>query len=502
MGKAETGAAAEPTPVNPTPPQDAPAAAPVPAPRAATPAGSRPRRPAPAAQRPAGRRAPGPTGPLALRRSIRGFQTGAPALFRQLARHYGDMVRVPLGFFTVHLNLHPDNIRYVLQDNNANYVRGKGYDYFKIFMGMGLLTLDGDEWKQHRRVVNPLFHKKAVDGMAATMTASTATVLDRWESRAATGDGIDVVPEMMDLTLGALGKAMFDTDLHPDSERVGPAMVTVIEAMVFRGTLGQLTPGVVPIPYNLRIRKARKVMYEIVDRIVDAHRAGEHGGLTDLVSLLLAARDESGGPWTRQQVRDEIMTVFMAGHETTGTGLAWALYELARDPEVQERLHDEAERVLGGRTPRIEDLPDLPYTRMVADETLRLHPPIWLYPRDAAAEDEVGGWRIPKGGSVFMVPYVTHRHPDFWTDPDRFDPERFSDANRAAHPRYAYFPFGGGQRKCVGNQMAVVQMHLTLAMVAQRFRLRLVPGHPLTLATTVSFRPTQGIRLTITPRQR
>jgi cytochrome P450 len=412
------------------------------------------------------------------------------------------MVRVPLGFFTVHLNFHPDNIRYVLQDNNANYVRGKGYDYFKIFMGMGLLTLDGDTWKQHRPVVNPLFHKKAVDGMAATMTDSTTTVLDRWEARAATGDGIDVVPEMMDLTLGALGKAMFDTDLHPDSERVGPAMVTVIEAMVFRGTLSQLTPGVVPIPYNLRIRRARKVMYDIVDRIVASHRAGEHDGLTDLVSLLLDARDESGGPWTRQQVRDEIMTVFMAGHETTGTGLAWALHELARHPEVQERLHDEAERVLNGRTPGIEDLPKLPYTRMVADETLRLHPPIWLYPRDAVAEDEVGGWRVPKGGSVFMVPYVTHRHPDFWTEPDRFDPERFSDANRAAQPRYAYFPFGGGQRKCIGNQMAVVQMHLTLAMVAQRFRLSPVPDHPLTLATTVSFRPMQGIRLAITPRPR
>ncbi|NJP43449.1 cytochrome P450 [Actinacidiphila epipremni] len=501
MGKSETGAAEEPAPV-------LTASAEVPRQRGAA------RRTAGGPVRTAGRVAPGPRGLRTVPGSLRAFQRNAPALFRQLGRAYGDMVRLPLGFFTVHLNYHPDNIRYVLQDNNANYVRGKGYDRFKIFMGMGLLTLDGEEWRAHRRVVNPLFHKKAIDGMAATMTDSTATVLDRWASSAGSGEGVgvgvgggggvgvDVVPEMMELTLGALGKVMFDTDLHPESRRVGPAMATSIEAMVFRGTLGQLTPDVVPIPYNLRIRRARKVMYEIVDRIVDAHRAGRHEGLTDLVSLLLAARDESGGAWTRQQVRDELMTVFMAGHETTGTGLAWALYELARDPEAQERLHEEVERVLAGRAPRIDDLAALPYTRQVADETLRLHPPIWVYPRDAVAEDEVGGWRIPAGGSVFMVPYVTHRHPDFWVHPDTFDPDRFSPARRASHPRYAYFPFGGGQRKCIGNQMATVQMHLTLAMITQRFRLHPVPDHPITLGTSVSFRPLGGIRVVAEARKR
>ncbi|WP_380285861.1 cytochrome P450 [Kitasatospora purpeofusca] len=481
MGKAETGAAGGPTPVTTGP--------------------RHPAGPAPAAPRLA-RPAPGPRGLRTVPGNLRKFQRNAPALFTELNRAYGDMVKLPLGYFTVHLNYHPDNIRYVLQDNNQNYVRGKGYDAFKIFMGMGLLTLDGEEWKQHRRVVNPLFHRTAIDAMATTMTDSTALVLDRWEKEAPDAAGIDVVPEMMDLTLGALGKVMFDTDLHPLSDRVGPAMVTSIEAMVFRGTLNQLTPEFVPIPYNRRIRRARRVMYEVVDGIVEAHRAGRHEGLTDLVSLLLQARDESGGEWTGQQVRDEIMTVFMAGHETTGTGLAWALYELAKDPQVQEGLHEEVERVLGGRTPGIEDLARLPYTRMVADETLRLHPPIWVYPRDAVGEDDVNGWHVPAGGSVFMVPYVTHRHPDYWVDPERFDPERFTERNRAQQPRYAYFPFGGGRRKCVGNQMALVQTHLTLAMVAQRFRLRLVPDHPLTLGTLVSFRPVDGIRLVVEPRKR
>ncbi|MFC5665029.1 cytochrome P450 [Kitasatospora misakiensis] len=509
MGKAEAGAAGEPTPVTTEAQhvaEDAgneagaePGAAVATA--VAAPERRPARRSAPAVARLA-RPAPGPRGLRTVPGNLRKFQRNAPALFTELSRSYGDMVRLPLGYFTVHLNYHPDNIKYVLQDNNQNYIRGKGYDAFKIFMGMGLLTLDGDEWKQHRRVVNPLFHKTAIDNMATTMTDSTTLVLDRWARAGADKAGIDVVPEMMDLTLGALGKVMFDTDLHPLSDRVGPAMVTSIEAMVFRGTLNQLTPEFVPIPYNRRIRQARKVMYDVVDGIVEAHREGRHEGLTDLVSLLLQARDESGGEWTRQQVRDEIMTVFMAGHETTGTGLAWALYELAKDPEAQEKLHEEVEQVLAGRTPTIEDLPKLPYARMVTDETLRLHPPIWVYPRDAVAEDDVNGWHVPAGGSVFMVPYVTHRHPDYWVDPERFDPERFTEQNRAQQPRYAYFPFGGGQRKCIGNQMALVQTHLTLAMVAQRFRLRLVPDHPLTLGTLVSFRPVDGIRLVVEPRER
>ncbi|MEV6972026.1 cytochrome P450 [Kitasatospora sp. NPDC093806] len=505
MGKAETGAASEqPTPVTAAP-QNAPQSAVQNAVQTAqsTPPVRRPaRRPAEAAGPRTSRPAPGPRGLRSVPGNLRRFQRNAPALFTDLGRSYGDMVRLPLGFFNVHLNYHPDNIRYVLLDNNQNYIRGKGYDAFKIFMGMGLLTLDGDEWKQHRKVVNPLFHRTAIDNMATTMTDSTTLVLDRWARAASASHEVDVVPEMMDLTLGALGKVMFDTDLHPVADEVGPAMVTAIEAMVFRGTLNHLTPEVVPIPYNRRIRRARRVMYDVVDGIVESHRAGRHEGLTDLVSLLLQARDESDGEWTRQQIRDEIMTVFMAGHETTGTGLAWALYELAKDPDAQERLHEEVEQVLGGRTPGIADLEKLPYTRMVADETLRLHPPIWVYPRDAVQEDEVNGWHIPAGGSVFMVPYVTHRHPDFWVDPDRFDPERFTEQNRAQQARFAYFPFGGGQRKCIGNQMALVQTHLTLAMVAQRFRLRVVPDHPLTLGTLVSFRPMDGIRLVVEPRKR
>ncbi|HET9871811.1 MAG TPA: cytochrome P450 [Propionibacteriaceae bacterium] len=445
---------------------------------------------------------PGPRGILSVPGSLRGFQRDAPQLFLDLRRTYGDMVRLPLGFFTVHLPFHPDAIRYVLQDNNANYVRGKGYDAFKTFMGTGLLTTDGAAWRSRRRIVNPLFHKGALATMEDAMTGSTARVLDRWERSSVSGQPLDVVPEMMDLTLGALGEVMFDTDLEPDQPRIGPAMVTAIEAMVFRGTLPQLLREPIPTTYNKNIRDAREVMYGIVQRIVDAHRNGSHTDRVDLVRLLLETTDaETGEGLPADQIRDEIMTIFMAGHETTGTGVSWALWELARNLDVQERVHDEVETVLGGRAPRLVDLPNLPVTRMVIDETLRLHPPIWVYPRDAVEEDVIDGWRIPAGGSVFLCPYVTHRHPDFWVAPNRFDPDRFAE-NAPARPRYAYFPFGGGQRKCIGNQMALQQTHLSLAMIIQRFRLGVPESARLEQGTLVSLRPTSGIRLTLERRKR
>ena len=450
-----------------------------------------------------GRTAPGPRGAGSIPASLRAFQKNAPQLFAELRREYGDMVRLPLGFFTVHLNYEPEAIQYVLQDNNRNYVRGKGYDAFRIFMGTGLLTTDGDEWRNRRRIVNPLFHRTAVTTMTTTMTDTTTRVLDDWERRAsAVGkQGLDVVPEMMDLALGALGQIMFDTDLAADLPQVGPAMVTAIEAMVFRGTLPQLTPSFVPIPYNLRIRRARKVLHRVVGRIVAAHREGLHGELTDLVSLLMSAKDaDTGAELSEAYVRDEIVTVFMAGHETTGTGLSWALFELARNPEIQRELQAEVDRVLGGRAPTMADLPELPYARMVVDETLRLHPPIWVYPRDAVQEDVVGGYRIPAKSSVFLVPYVTHRHPDYWLDPESFDPQRFSADQEAKRPRYAYFPFGGGQRKCIGNSMALLQMQLTIAMIAQRFTLGVPWDFVPDLGTLVSLRPSSGIRLTIEGR--
>jgi len=447
--------------------------------------------------------APGPRGPVAMLRNIRTLQKQAGELFTDLHRAHGDLVRLPLGPYLTHLNIHPDGVRHVLQDNNANYVRGKMYERFKIFFGTGLLTTDGEEWRTRRRKVNPLFHRTAIAAMGEQMTEATGVILDRWQSPASAGHPVDMVAEMIDLSLGALGHLMFGTDLWPQSSRVAPAMAVSLEAMIFKGSVSQMTPDWVPTRYNRTIRHAKGVLDEAVRAIIADHEAAPRQGKPDLVDLLLASRDPDGGPASSDQgIHDEMKTIFMAGHETTGVGLAWAMYQLAMNPEVQERLAEEVESALCGRVPVLADVPNLPYTRQVVDETLRLHPPIWLFPRDAVADDVIAGRRIPAGSSVFQCPYVTHRHPDFWTRPDVFDPERFAPGGQDDRPRFAYFPFGGGQRQCIGNQMALLQMQLTIAMTAQRYRLSPAPGGQPEIGTLVSLRPLRGMGVSIQPRRR
>lgn len=460
---------------------------------------------APVLSRPMPRRAPGPSGNLTMLRNLRRLQVCAPELFSDLHKAHGDVVRLPLGPYLMHLNLHPDGVRHVLMENNRNYVRGKMYERFKIFFGIGLLTTDGEEWRQRRRRVNPLFHHSAIEKMAASMTDATGVVLDRWENAATQGLPVDMVPEMMDLSLGALGQIIFGTDLLPTAARVAPAMAVSLEAMIFKGTASQMTPDWIPTPYNRRISKAKGVIDDAVREIVASHRTSGPSAEPDLVDLLLDAQDSvSNGDAALDDavVHDEMRTVFMAGHETTGTGLSWALYELACDGEAQEQAAAEVEQALSGRTPTMADLGKLPYLRQVVDETLRLHPPIWLFPRDTVEDDEILGYAIPAGTHVFQVPYVTHRHPEFWPSPDAFVPERFAPGREEDRPKFAYFPFGGGQRQCIGNQMALLQTMLTLAMVLQRYRIALASGEPLTLGTLVSLRPLSGITLTVDPRHR
>ncbi|MFJ4654202.1 cytochrome P450 [Nocardia sp. NPDC088792] len=444
---------------------------------------------------------PGPRGAHRIPLNVRALRSNAPGLFEALRRTYGDTVRLPLGLLTATLVFHPDGIKHVLQDNNANYVRGIGYDRFKIFMGNGLLTTDGDIWRERRRLMNPLFHRPAIDAMVDTMVSSTAEVLDRWDRRGDVGFAGDVLPEMMRITMGALGRIMFDTNLDDDRHRIGAAMDTAVKAMVFRGTVPELLPPWLPFPSNRRTARARDAMYDVVGRIIESHRFGAHAGRPDLVNLLLAATDAAAGPaLTDEDVRDELMTIFMAGHETTGTALAWALFELARAPEVQQRVFEESRRVFGGRDPVSTDVAELSYTRMVVDESLRLHPPIWVYPRAAVAVDDIAGLHVPAGDCVFLSPFVTQRHPDFWVAPDRFDPERFTETAARNRPKYTFFPFGGGRRKCVGESMALTQMTLTLAMLASRFTIHSLPDSSVELTTAVSLRPVGGVTLRITPR--
>ncbi|AOJ07967.1 cytochrome P450 [Burkholderia mayonis] len=445
------------------------------------------------------RQAPGPRGSLVMG-NLAAYKRNPITMLLRLHQQYGDVARNRLGPFVTHALAHPDHVQYVLQENHRNYVRGRFYDNFKMFFGDGLLTTDGEFWRRHRRAVQPLFHKKQVDGHTAAVGDAALALAHRW-SALPPGKSIDVVEEMMHLSLRMLGLMVFNTDVSSHAEAVGPAVRFGIEAMMPQGNMNDFIPRWAPTRFNRRIAHARRAIDTIIAKIIADHR-GERCEPSDVISLLLNARDpDTGAPMTQQEVHDEVMTVFLAGHETTGAGLAWALYALAQHPAVLRQLRDELDARLGGRAPAVQDFEQLPYLSQVVDESLRVYPPIWGFTRDLVEDDEIGGYRIPARSSVFMSPYVTHRHPAFWRNPDAFDPENFA-SDAAARHRFVYFPFGGGMRKCIGFQTALLQMRVLVAVVAQHFDLNVLPGHPIELGATISLRPVHGIRLIVKPRER
>jgi cytochrome P450 len=442
------------------------------------------------------RRAPGPEGELLLGRLSR-FQRDPLRMLMELQREYGEVVRVRLGPHLVHQVTSPEAIRSVLHEHDADYRRGKFYARFRLFFGRGMLTTDRESWRRRRLESQPFFHRSGLEANAPVITGATMAMLDRWGALARAGEAFDVVPEMMGLSLAVLGRMLLGMDLSDDMDRIGPAVRFSLKAMILTGELDQVLPRWLPTRYNRTLRHSKRVLDETIQHVVGEHRSGRCPA-PDLVSTLLAARDpETDRPWTGVEVHDELMTIFLAGHETTGCGLAWTLYAIAEQPEVRQRLEEELARVLGGRAPEVDDLARLPYLCRVVDESLRRYPPIWLFPRDANADAELCGHHVPANTSILMTPYASHHNPAYWADPEAFDPDRFLPERSAGRPRYAYLPFGGGRRQCIGYYLALLELRLVVAMVVQRFRLRVVPDHPVVCGPLVSLRPLHGIRVTL-----
>jgi cytochrome P450 len=445
------------------------------------------------------RLAPGPRGSFVMG-NLGAFADDPIQMILDLQREYGDVARQRLGPYLVHTVTHPDGVRHVLQGNYKNYVRGKFYENFKLFFGEGLLTTDGEYWLRHRRMAQPLFHRSVVEECTDTATAAIDGMLDRWEGASARGESVELVAEMMQVSLSILGRVVFNMDFSGYSHVISPSVLVGLKSMMPQGNLNDFIPSWVPTPYTRRVARAQNALRDVMQKVISEHAVGGEGTI-DLITLLQSAKDQdTGQPLTDEEVHDEVMTVFMAGHETSGNGMAWTLYAVAQHPEVRKRLEAEVDEVLGGRTPTLEDLPRLTYSRMVVDESLRVYPPIWGYTRDPVADDEIDGYFIPGGSTIFMSPYVTHRHPDFWDNPEAFDPERFTPERAASIPPCAYFPFGQGSRKCIGFHLALLQMHLATAMVAQRFRVHAVPGHQVAYGRMVALRPKDGIQVTLHPR--
>jgi cytochrome P450 len=388
----------------------------------------------------------------------------------------------------------------VLQDNARNYHKSPLYDKLRLSLGNGLLTSEGPYWLRQRRLAQPAFHRQRIATLAAVMTEAAAQTADRWEPVADRRQSLDVAEEMMQLTQAIILRTMLGTDLGPISDEVGSAWETVNRYIGESfWSLGLLDGW--PTPRNRRFHAARDVLDCAVFRMIEERRR-RGASSDDLLSMLIAATDEDTGErMTDRQLRDEVMTFFLAGHETTSLALAWTWYLLSQHPDAQARLETEVDEALGDRAAGYQDLERLPYTRMVIEEAMRLYPPAWGFSRQAIEADTIGGYHLPAGWLVFVLPYVMHRHPLYWEDPERFDPARFTPDRAAARSKFVYLPFGAGPRQCIGNQFAIIEAQLIVATLTQRYRLRLVPGHRVEPWPLITLRPRYGIRMIVERRR-
>jgi cytochrome P450 len=392
----------------------------------------------------------------------------------------------------VFLLLHPDDVRDVLVTHQHRFAKGRGVQWARRFLGNGLLTSEGELHRRQRRLSQPAFHRQRIAAYGEVMAAYAERACGRW----ADGATLDFDGEMAALTLAVAAKTLFDTELEGEAEEIRKALGDIVRlfprfALPF-ASLVQL----LPLPSNLRFVRARARLDATVLRII-AQRRAEGRDRGDLLSMLMQARDTEGdgSGMSDGQLRDEVMTLLLAGHETTANALTWTFYLLSQNPAAESRLHEELDEVLGGRLPAFEDLERLRYTEWVLAESMRLCPPAWGIGRRALEDHPVGDYVIPAGALVSVSPYVTHRDPRWYPDPERFEPERFAPEARAARPKFSYFPFGGGARTCIGESFAWMEGVLIVATIARRWRLRHAPGHRVAMQPLITLRPRYGMKL-------
>ncbi|WP_309116043.1 cytochrome P450 [Saccharothrix sp.] len=420
------------------------------------------------------------------------------ALMTSAANQYGDAVKMAIGPKTLYFFNHPDHAKHVLADNAANYHKGIGLVHARRALGDGLLTSEGELWRKQRRATQPAFQHKRIARQAGAVAESAGRLVDRLRAGVG-GPPLNLMEEMTGLTLDVLGRTLLSEDLS-EFEQVGHAFEAVQDQAMFEMVSMSMVPMWVPLPHQLRFRKARKELRRVVDEL--AARRVAHGSADgdDVLSRVMASVAEEADPaFGTQRLHDELVTLMLAGHETTASTLGWTFHLLDRHPEVKERVRAEARSVLGDRLPEYEDLHGLRYTAMVVEEVMRLFPPVWILPRAAQADDEVGGYHVPAGADVLICPYTLHRHPAFWDEPDRFDPERFNPDLTHDRPRYAYIPFGAGPRFCVGNHLGMMEATFTIAMIARELDLRTLPGYEVVPEPMLSLRVRGGLPMTVHP---
>lgn len=422
--------------------------------------------------------------------------------FERAARNFGDVVYFQLLHVPMTLLVHPDAIESVLLTDPANFHKSRDYRALAKVLGNGLLTSEGEVWRAQRKTLQPAFRRENILSYAPVMSACAESMLTGWSD----GETRDLHQEMMALTLDIVGKALFGADVLRSARRVGVALETAMKQFTRVAGWAFLLPESFPVPGTWRMNRATRQLDEVIYGIIRERRANSHnsrgGNSSDLLGSLLEIRDDDGSPLSDLQLRDNLMTLFLAGHETTAIALSWTWYLLAKNQETERKLHAELDEALDGRAPTAEDLPRLPYTEMVIKESMRLYPPAWGIGRQSRTDFEAGGYQLPARTNIFMLQWVTQRDPRWYSDAAQFLPERWAEdpVRTGKVPRFAYFPFGGGPRVCIGAGLAMMEATLLLATIAQRYKFALVPDHPVELFPSVTLRPRHGIKAVLRRR--
>jgi cytochrome P450 len=436
---------------------------------------------------------PGPKGNLFFNRDF-DIRNNVLEYLVENTKLYPDIYRIKAGFVHIVNITEPSYIEHVL-GNSELYDKGDDNKNMMLLLGKGLLTSEGSFWKKQRRLIQPIFHKRRLDGFVGKIAESVRTMLTEWEQKM---DGtLNMHAEMTRIALSVVSKTLMNTDAGNDAAKVNEALTGAMDELGKRSMNPLKVPYWVPIPLHNRLRRQRKILDELIFGIIEDRRKHKKQE-DDLLSMLMEVEDaDTAERMSNEQLRDEVFTIFTAGFETTANALSFALYLLALHPEVKAKVAEEARQVLQGADITFEHIPRLEYTMRVIKETMRLYPPAWILGRQATRDDIIDGYLIKKNDRISLSPYAMHHHAKYWPEPEKFDPDRFLPEGFKQQHRYAYYPFGGGARLCIGNNFAMMEMQIVLAMTCLNFDLKVAEGFTLGLDTLITLRPKNGVMIKV-----
>ena len=414
----------------------------------------------------------------------------------KLIDKYGGIFSLSVPFHRVAVASTPEFAKYILLDNTKNYTKSLAYQILKLLLGNGLLTSEGEFWKKQRRLIQPAFHRKKLEELTGMMIERAEQSAEKFKAYAGTGKAVNILPEMTALTLDVISKAMFSEGVDDKAEMVGKQIAMLNEYTMEKLNRPIRFPAVIPTPFNVRERKALQGLNDVVFDIIDKRRK-ETGSRSDLLSMLLDARDEeTGEAMSNQQVRDEVMTIFIAGNETSSNALTWTLYLLSQNPDAESKMIEEIDKKMdAGIALNFNTISEFIYVRQVIEESMRMYPAVWSVGRKTIADDEIGGYRVRKNTNVLIPIIYFHRSPKFWDEPDKFKPERFTAEKRQAMDRFVYFPFGAGPRVCIGNNFALLEMQIILIILYRNFKFRLQENFEPVGDPLITLRPKNGLMM-------